>query len=217
MYQASYTTSLYNDSVTWIFIAILVILCFLKFFYNERLFFTSVSLFSEKHTLVFYSKDRKSSVVTRYDSILFLAINVLTCLLLLQCIFHKTSFEPQKILFLSILITGYAIFDYLLKKGVSVLFGFESIQHNVTYFKTTYFNNAILWILPFLLIYFYSSSFKESIRFLIMSIFLVINILRYILTILKNKKHVQSHLFYIILYLCTLEIAPFIFLIKWVN
>lgn len=217
MHESAYITSSNNDLVTWAFIFIFGVLCILNIFYSKRLLFTNVFFLSEKYVALFYSKDKKNSFKNRYDFFLFFLINILTFLLVLHCIFFKKNIDFDRFIVITLTTIGYVFFDYFLKQFLSIIFNFKATQHKISYLKIGYFNNIILWILPFLIFYFYTNTFQEVTRTVIIFLLVFLFILRYIFIILKNKILITSHFFYFILYLCTLEIAPLIFFIKWAT
>ncbi|NQV78269.1 MAG: DUF4271 domain-containing protein, partial [Lutibacter sp.] len=60
----------------------------------------------------------------------------------------------------------------------------------------------------------YLSEYKGLLFEITFLVFLLVLILRYVLILLNNKKLIFNNLFYFILYLCALEIAPLIIVLK---
>ncbi len=107
------------------------------------------------------------------------------------------------VFYVSIFIVVRIIIGVLL----GVLFEKEKDQHYFSFLKISYLGNFSLIILPFLVINFYFKSDVFSYFLLIAS--LVLFLYYYILIIKNNQTLVFGRSFYFILYLCTLEIAPF--------
>ncbi len=213
MYEANTIIPKNNDIITWIFISIGLLLFILNLIYYHRLYLTSTSFLSEKYGATFYSADRNKSIFSRYYTLLFFPINILTLVVLIYCIFP----ESKSFLSTSIGLSLFFILDYFIKYGLSILFDYKEEQNYATYLKTTYFNNITLWVLPFLLVCLYSPYFHLFLKGFLISFALIMFGLRYFLVVFKYKKIIQQHLFYFILYICTLEIAPLLIFIKWVN
>ncbi len=213
MYEANTIIPKDNDTITWIFISIGLLLFVLNLLYHHRLYLTSTSFLTGKYGVTFYSADKNKSIFNRYYTLLFFPINILTIVMLIYCVFP----ENKSFLFTSVALSIFLIFDYFIKYGLSILFNYKEEQNYATYLKSIYMNNITLWILPFLLVCLYSPFFNRFLKGLLVSLLLILFVLRYFLVISKYKKIVQQHLFYFILYLCTLEIAPLLLFIKWVN
>jgi hypothetical protein len=81
--------------------------------------------------------------------------------------------------------------------------------------KVTYRTYIGLFILPFNIILFYYDSFSRNIPLLIIVVILIANVLTYFISIKNYQNVIFGKLFYFILYLCTLEIAPYYFMYYW--
>ncbi len=172
-----------------------------------------MSFLSDKHIGLFYSSDKNKSIIERFDTLIFFPINIITIVIFVNCIF------PQKnsLLYSSLILSLFLIFDYIIKCGLSTLFNYKEKQNYATYLKTIYVNNISLWILPCLLFYYYSPIFKDFFKWTLISFLLILLLLRYIFVMSKYKKLIKQHLFYFILYICTLEIAPILIFVKWAT
>ncbi len=213
MYEASTVIPKNNDIITWIFISVGFLLFILSLVYRQRLSLTSTFFLTEKYGITFYSADRNKSIFGRYYTLFFFLINILTFVMLIYCIFP----ENNSFLFTFIALLLFCILDYVIKYGLSILFEYKEEQNYATYLKSTYMNNITLWVLPFLLVYLYSPYFHLFLKWFLISFVLILLGLRYFFVIFKYKKIIRQHLFYFILYICTLEISPLLLFIKWVS
>ncbi len=213
MFEAETIISHSKDSVTWLFIAIGILLFILNIFYKSRLRVTNTSFLSEKYIGLFYSTDKNKSIFARFDAFLFFLVNILTTTLLIKTIDPQNGYA----LIISLFLGVFLILDYGVKYGLSTFFEYQEEQRHVTYLKNTYLNNITLWILPFLLFYHYSPISKDLFKWISISLLLILLTLRYLFVISKYKKPIKHHLFYFILYICTLEIAPILIFAKWVT
>lgn len=107
-------------------------------------------------------------------------------------------------------ILGYFLAFYFLEFLLTVLF---VIKNETSYFinsKITYFYTCAIWLFPILILSVYT--FKTSlILVLALSLLFLISIT---LIIANNKNLIVSKLFYFILYLCALKIAPILIIYK---
>ena len=77
-----------------------------------------------------------------------------------------------------------------------------------------YLSNLMLWSLPLILLSFYLQFFKSATLKITILFFIIMLVFRYVLLLINNKKLILNNLFYFILYICTLEIAPLILILK---
>jgi len=150
-------------------------------------------------------------------SIIFLVVYVIIISFLLFITIHQ--FEPSmasfdflfylKIAFIVCLFIGLRIIAGTL---LGILFEKERTQSYFTFLKTSYLSNYSLIMLPLIAIHFYFESTAYTYVMLIVAVLLFLYY--YFLLVKNNQSLVFGKSFYFILYLCTLEIAPFIILTK---
>jgi hypothetical protein len=70
-------------------------------------------------------------------------------------------------------------------------------------------------LLPVNIVLFYNDSHSEIFLFVCIAAVLIINLLTYLLSLKNYQNFVVGKLFYFILYLCALEIAPYYFMYYW--
>jgi len=108
----------------------------------------------------------------------------------------------------------YFCFRYLIGLFLAEIFNIKNKFNRIIYDKVSYFNNLILWILPFLILSVYANIYKELSFKITFFVLIILLILRYILVLANNKKLIVNNLFYFILYICALEIAPLAIILK---
>jgi len=87
------------------------------------------------------------------------------------------------------------------------------IQNELSYLvaaKRGYFYSSALLLFPFLIVVMYS--FLST--YWLLGFFVLLFILSIVLTFVNNKNLIVSKLFYFILYLCALKIAPLLIIYK---
>ena len=96
--------------------------------------------------------------------------------------------------------------EYLL----SLLFGIRNNVHFFLVSKSSYFFSITFFLFVILIVVTYTSL---GAKFLISATFFTL-LIRLVFLLINNKKLIFSKLFYFILYICTLEIAPLLILYK---
>ncbi len=150
-------------------------------------------------------------------NIIFLVVYIIIISFLLFIAIHL--FEPKvasfdflfylKIAFIVCFFIGLRVVTGIL---LSILFEKERVQKYFTFLKTSYLSNYSLIMLPLIAIHFYFDSTNYSYFLLITAVLLILYY--YVLLIKNNQSLLFGKSFYFILYLCTLEIAPFIIMTK---
>lgn len=207
-----------NDNwVSLIFLAILIFLTLAKVFCKDRLLHTAMLFLSNRYLLIYFGKE-KNDIVNLFQFLLFM-----TQLLGLSLLFYfannlwqfSSGFNDLNGYLLLVGSVGlYFCFRYLMGLFLAEIFKIKNKYNRIVYDKVSYFNNLILWALPFLVLSAYSNIHKElffKITFLAVAGLLI---LRYSLMLVNNKKLIINNLFYFILYLCALEIAPLAIILK---
>ena len=206
-----------NDWITMAFLIILVVLAVQKRLFGNRLLHTSIFFF-KKNKLVSYFNKEKRTFFNLYQVLSFVVELISLSLLFyfITFIFNVDVGTNGIDLFLKIAfgIGFYFLIRFLIGNIFSVIFNLEKLYKKISFEKMNYFNNLILWILPLLVLTAYSKYF-ENISFKItLIVFVILVLIRYVVLIINNKKLVFNNLFYFILYLCVLEIAPLVIILK---
>jgi hypothetical protein len=110
----------------------------------------------------------------------------------------------------------FILAKYFIEKIVAITFEIEPIIDEINFAKLNYRAYFGLLILPFVFVSFYNDWVNEYIIFGSIAIILILNVLIYFFSIRKYQNLFFSKFFYFILYLCTLEIAPYYFLYVWI-
>ena len=220
MFEAKEIISQNNDWISFIFLGVLCLLTLIKIRYNDRIIHTSTLFFKKKYLSIYFSKE-KNSVFNGFQIPFFLIKTVIISLLLyhINVFFNINSgiigFQGYgKIL---ICVSIYFLIRYLIGVTISEVLSFQKPHRKVIFDKLNYFNNVILWILPVALIYTYTAVYKVFFFNILFLISIVLLVVRYGLLLVNNKNLIFNNIFYFILYLCALEIAPFVIIFKLTN
>ncbi len=217
MFEAKEIIYQNNNWITLVFLIILLILTTAKILYNDRLFHLSKLFLSKNYFLIYFNKE-KSNVFNFFQILLFVVqIQVLALLIYYLNIYLQLRPEFYGLKSYLLIISGISFYiglRFLLGIILAAVFNLKQAHKKLANEKINYINNLILWIIPLLILYEYVIDYKDFLFKITLSIVLLLLIIRYSLLISNNKKLVFNDLFYFILYLCALEIAPLIIFFK---
>jgi len=116
-----------------------------------------------------------------------------------------------------IIYTVILIFKILIEKIIAALFTIDSVIDEYLLYKISWRNFVALILLPVTIVFMYSVQLTKVLFISILVSVLLGNIVVYSFYYKKNEKTILNNKFYFILYLCTLEIAPYFILYKLIN
>ncbi|EIJ38303.1 DUF4271 domain-containing protein [Galbibacter orientalis] len=181
---------------------------------NEQKFQAFIMLFINYKYLKIYSKEgNQSTSVFNF----FLFIPQLVCLSLIvwitvEFLDFPLTINPYLILpFLFLFI----LFKFYLEKIIATIFDILPFVESFHFHKVTYRNLSALVLLPLISLFIYSDLRGNIVFYIIILTFLSLNTISTVLTLRNHQKLIGKYLFYFILYLCALEIAPYLILIKF--
>ena len=125
----------------------------------------------------------------------------------------KTDWIPFVQIFTFLIV--FILSKYLIEKIIGTAFDIEEFVDQFNLQKVSYRTFIGLFLLPINFFLYYNGSFSNFFILFILVIILISNVLTYILSIKNYQNILISHLFYFILYLCALEIAPYYFMYYW--
>jgi hypothetical protein len=208
--------SLKNDWITLIFLLIFILLVLVKLIYKDRLFLLATIGISKKYFLN-YGKDSRL-IFNGFNSMLFVVQSLIMMLIIYAFLqFFEPKFADESSFLLQKIISGVSIvfiIRYVIGKGLGELFDLKNSHNHVAFVKMSYLFSVFLLILPFLLLVFYSNKYNLLFFQLLIGVLAILLIIRYLFVFVNNKKIISSQMFYFILYICALEIAPIFIVFK---
>lgn len=217
MFEATKIIHQNNDWITLVLLFVFIVLSLLKVVFKDRLSQINTVFISKNYFLTYFNKG-KSNFLNGFHVSLFI-VQLLVISLLFYLI--NTHFQFQQIplnfrgyILIVFWVSLYYSLRYLIGLLLAFLFNFKNEYSVVAFYKMSYFNNLILWILPFLIITVYIDTYHKLLLNITASLIVILLLLRYSLILMNNKKLIFSNLFYFILYICALEIAPLIIILK---
>jgi hypothetical protein len=204
-----------KDWVTLLFVLSFAIIAFTKSVFENRFGDFMKLLFSDKYTKVY----RDSSHLKSSFTISLFFVQVISIALFIQLALSYFGYASKTDWILYIQIITFLLFfilsKYLIEKIIAVSFNIEEFIEQFNLQKVTYRTYIGLFILPIDIILFYYDTISRNILLLFIAIILILNIITYLVSIKNYQNLIFSKLFYFILYLCTLEIAPYYFMYYW--
>jgi hypothetical protein len=206
-----------TEWITYVFLGVFIALTLLRLLYHDRVLH-NVGLFVYKRFLTNYFSTEANTILNGYQAVMFV-IQVLVISLLIYFSNQTFDFFPAMSGFIGLLeiasfVIAYFLFRFLLGFIVAVTFDFKVLHLRLMFDKTNYLSNTVLLILPLLMVYVFATDYSRAFLTAVLIIFALLLIYRYLLVINNNKKMLFTGLFYFILYLCALEIAPLLLMLK---
>lgn len=198
-----------NNWITMLFLLGFILLFFMKLYKPSRLLGYSISFF----TRGFIEKraEEKPAIFSTFHVLIYSF-----CVLTLSLFIHTLIPETQTIniftsyVYLIIYTLTYMIIRSLLDYSLSKLLNLSDYIRYFIFTKMGYLYTLSIWLFPILIIYNYG--YKNN--YFLWGSFLILLAIRFVLVFYNNKKLIIKHLFYFILYLCALEIAPLFIILK---
>ncbi len=209
------TTLLHKPFLPWafpFFLLIFTIIAFLKITYPNHFWEYLKLPFDRKYIIIYEKKERKVQFFTVVS--FFLQWISLSLFLYVWAQFHNIQPIVTGFLLLDIafILLALLIFKLLIQKWIIYLFDLKGFSKSYIFTRIAYSSYAAIFIITLLFFMIYSSSLKEIYLYILLAIFFTINILSWVTIIKMNQNSIKTYIIYFILYLCTLEIAPYIFL-----
>ncbi|WP_116790515.1 DUF4271 domain-containing protein [Flavobacterium psychrotrophum] len=171
---------------------------------------------SDKYTKIY----KDSSNLQSWFTISFFFVQVISYAFLLQFIlgyFGKSEGGFLNYIQLLTIITSFVLAKFLVEKIIATAFNIEDFNEQFNLHKVNYRAYIGLLLLPVNVVLFYNLAPKALVLYIILGLIVAASILSYLISLRIYQKLILSKLFYFILYLCALEIAPYFFLYYWFN
>jgi len=211
----------YSISNDWLTVAILLILVLLvvsrKLFENR--FEDFIALFTSGKYLVIKSREHKALFGF---NVIFLIIHILSISILLFVIYRlllSPATDQTGVIFLRIF-TAYGFFVLLkitVEKIIANIFDIDDVAENYLFHKHTYRNFISILVLPLTILLIYTAFSGLGMLYFLGGVLLLGITYSLYNVIKKNMGLIGRNWFYFILYLCALEIAPYIILYKLIT
>ncbi len=207
-----------NDWFTVSIVVCLVFIAAAKLLFAKR-FNDFIEIIGNSNYLKIYIKDQK--FINIFDGLLFINLVIsLTVFVILIINNLDSNFSPQNIELYYQLFIGLGsvlIIKVLLDRLMGSLFEIDELINDYVFQKITYKNYLGLILLPLNILLIYAITPTKSIIFIAIILLFTVNFMGFLESLKSHLNLIKSNLFYFILYLCALEIAPYIILYKVLN
>jgi Domain of unknown function (DUF4271) len=203
-----------NDWFTLLIVLSLCVLAIAKYTYSNR-FNDFLWVVGNSKYLKIYSREQK--FIDWFDALLF--FNLIISVSLFSFLSYNTlvtTIAFDILLFLKILlgVGALLLIKVLLERLIGSLFEIDALIDSYIFQKTNYKNYLGLVLLPINILLIFTLQPKPSIIYVVFGLLFVINLIGFITSFKTHQKLLINNFFYFILYLCALEIAPYIILYK---
>lgn len=209
--QYSYRTIETFDWVTLILVGCIIIIALLKVIYPKR-FEDFIKL--PVSTNYFLAKG-KSEEIKHPFSLVFFIIQLISISLFAYLFFIEKE-ATHSLLFLQIIavIFVFIIIKVSIEKLIGTIFSIDNIIGQYLYKKLTYRNFLSLFLILANFVFYFSLKPNLNTLLIFSGFLLAINMFILFNSYKNNRSIIFSNFFYFLLYLCALEISPYIILYK---
>jgi len=216
MFEGLERVSFTNSWVTLVIMIVLVLITLLKNNYNQQFNKLLSLLYSEKY----YTDYVKINplLFNRFHFLFFFVI-IFNLSLLIFFVF-KTFYSELitndfyfyfQIFNITVL---FILVRYVIGFLLSIIFELNDEQRYLTFLKMSNLSFLSIIVFPLIIVVAYSVGFFQKFLLIVgLILFVVLSLFNYI-KLIKNERLNFTNLFYLFLYLCALEIAPFIVIYK---
>jgi hypothetical protein len=201
-----------KDWATYLFVFSFVLIAISKTAFETRFNDFLRILVSDKYIKVY--KD-SSHLMSGFTILLFI-VQIISFSFFIQLILNHFGYVSKTdwVLFIRIF-TFFGIFvlsKFLIEKIIATTFNIEEFTEQFNLQKVSYRTFIGLILLPINIYLFYNNSSSNILIICVLVMILAINLFTYLISLKIYQNLFIGKLFYFILYLCALEIAPYCFI-----
>jgi hypothetical protein len=204
-----------QDWATIIFVVLFAIIAVVKSVFENRFQDFMKLIISDKYTKIYRDA---SSLMSGFTIFLFLVqlISISFFIQLTLNNFYGTS-KTDWVLFIQIctFLTVFVLSKFLVEKIIATSFAIDEFADQFNLQKVTYRTYIGVLLLPLNAILFYNTNSSDMMFYAIITTIVIANVLTYAVSLKNYQNLLFGKLFYFILYLCALEIAPYYFIFYW--
>ena len=202
-----------KDWATLVFVFTIGLLVLAKSTFESRFNDFIRLIVSDKYTKIY----KESSHLMSGFNVLLFAVNIVSLsffIHLVLTIFYNYGDKSDWILFVRILtlLSVFIISKFLIEKIIATTFGIEELIEQFNLQKLNFRTYIGLLLFPISIILFYGDYVTKTLIIVVITTLFIVNLLIYLLSLRNYQNLIFSQLFYFILYLCALEIAPYYFI-----
>jgi hypothetical protein len=204
-----------RDWATIVFIVSFILVSIAKSVFENRFSDYIKLIVSDKYIKVY--KD-SAHLMSGFTIVLFL-VQLVSLAFFIQLVLSYFGYASKTdwILFIQIFtfLMVFILSKFLIEKIIATAFKIEEFTEQFNLQKVSYRTYIGLLVLPIDIILFYNENPSKILIMLFIGIVLTINLLTYLISLKNYQNFLLGKVFYFILYLCALEIAPYYFMYYW--
>jgi len=204
-----------RDWATVVFVVALLLVAVTKSVFENRFSDYLNLIFSDKYIKVY----RDSSHLMSGFTIALFIVQLISLAFFIQLMlsYFGHASKTDWVLFIRIItfLSVYILSKFLIEKIIATSFNIEEFAEQFNLQKVSYRTYIGLLVLPIDVILYYNDNPSKILIYSFIAIVLIINLLTYLISLKNYQNLLFGKLFYFILYLCALEIAPYYFLYYW--
>ena len=206
-----------SDWVTLVFLICFVIIAVTKSIYENRFGDFANLLFSDKYIKVY----RESSNLKNGFTIALFFVQIISITFFIQLSMHIYGLRDKSDWMQYIQIANFLLFfifsKVLIEKIIATSFHIEEFVEQFNHQKVTYRTYIGIILLPIDMLFYYYENINTMFPTIIIVVVIVANLVTYVFSVKNYQNLIFGKLFYFILYLCALEIAPYYFIYYWIT
>jgi len=201
-----------KDWATVLFILSFGLIAIVKTAYETRFNDFLKILFSDKYIKIY--KD-PSYLMSGFTILLFI-VQTISLSFFIQLFLAQLGYLSKTywVVFIRIFtfLNIFILSKFLIEKIIATVFNIEEFVEQFNLQKVSHRTFISLLIIPFNIFFFYNDNYTISVFYALGFIIIAINLYNYLISLKVYQNILLGRLFYFILYLCTLEIAPYYFM-----
>lgn len=206
-----------NDWFTIFLVIGLACLTVSKYLFSPR-FKDFIAVIGNSKYLKIYARDQK--FIDGFDALLF--GNLIVSVSIFAYVSYSTfvsaaEFNPDQFFKLLFGVGVLFLIKILLERLIGSVFEIDDLIDSYLFQKTTFKNYSGLVLLPINCILIYTLYPSKTIIYGVLGLLIVVNLVGFISTFKTHQKQLLNNIFYFILYLCALEIGPYLILYKLIK
>jgi len=204
-----------KDWATYLFILSFALIAITRTAFEGRFSEFLRILVSDKYIKVYKDTSHLMSGFT----ILMFIVQVISFSFFIQILLYYFGYisKTDWVTFLRIF-TFFGVFvlsKFLIEKIIAAVFNIEEFAEQFNLQKVSYRTFIGMILLPINIYLFYNNTLSNVLIYCIIGVILAINLYSYLISLKIYQNLLIGKLFYFILYLCALEIAPYYFMYYW--
>ena len=201
-----------RDWATIIFVVALILVAVAKTAFENRFSDFTKLIVSDKYIKIYRDS---SQLMTGFNVLLFL-VQLVSISFFIQLVLSYFGYvlKTDWIVFIQIFtfVSVFVLSKFLIEKIIATAFNIEEFTEMFNLQKVSYRTYIGLLLLPIDVILFYNDNWPKIAIISIIIIVLTINLYTYLISLKNYQNFIFGKMFYFILYLCALEIAPYYFI-----